>query len=173
MRSLYRAVLLLAGLVATVAHGNTDLLRDEQNRPVSAADLNGRWLLVTFGYSRCPDICPTTLHTLAGALARLGPTAQAVEAYFVTVDPEHDTPQVLRRFLGGISPRLHGLTGSAAALDDARRSFGVPARNSGAGFDHGVFLYLVDPHGQVTETFHPDVSTDRLTLRLRSRLATR
>ena len=74
MRSLYRAVLLLAGLVATVAHGNTDLLRDEQNRPVSAADLNGRWLLVTFGYSRCPDICPTTLHTLAGALARLGLT---------------------------------------------------------------------------------------------------
>jgi protein SCO1/2 len=164
------AWLLIACLTTGAAHGSADLLRDEKDRPVSAAQLTGRWLLVTFGYSRCPDICPTTLHTVSAALKDLNTGAARLEAYFVTVDPTHDTPSVLRRFLGGFSPHLHGLTGSAAALEDARRTFGVPVKTSGAGFDHGVFVYLVNPKGEVVDTFHPDIAPKALTRRLRARL---
>ena len=162
------ACMLTALMSATaVASVNADLLVNDQGQPVSAAQLSGQWLLISFGYSQCPDVCPTTLHRVTSVLSRLGAEGRALVPYFVSVDPAHDNPAQLHRFLASFSPRIRGLTGSPSALADARRTFGVPVRGAGGGFDHGVFLYLVAPDGRVVETLHPDLSAEAMTQRIR------
>jgi protein SCO1/2 len=166
------AACILSSLVGTtaVAGTNVDLLVNDLGQPVPSDQLTGHWLLITFGYSHCPDVCPTTLHRVDSVLNRLGADGGRLVPYFVSVDPAHDDPAQLHRFLAHFSPRIRGLTGSPSALADARRTFGVPVRYAGAGFDHGVFLYLVTPGGRVVETLHPDVSVDAMTQRIRSRM---
>ncbi len=165
-------LLLMLGLAAARADTHS-LLRDDRDQPVAPSQLSGRWLLISFGYTHCPDVCPTTLHRISATLERLLQRGQRVPGYFVSVDPDHDSPAQLHRFLAGVSPQVHGLTGSPAALDDARRSFGVPTRRTGGGFDHGVFIYLVAPDGSVVDTFHPSTSVAVLTRRIAARLEQR
>jgi protein SCO1/2 len=163
--------LLASFILPTAMAGATgDLLVNDLGQPVPSEQLTGHWLLITFGYSHCPDVCPSTLHRVDSVLNRLGADGGRLVPYFVSVDPAHDNPAQLHRFLAHFSPRIRGLTGSPSALADARRTFGVPVRDAGAGFDHGVFLYLVAPDGRVVETLHPDVSADAMTQRIRSRM---
>lgn len=168
-----RASLLIAAvLLSAAALGSGDeSLIDQFGRPVPPAALDNRWLLVYFGYSRCPDICPAALTKMSAVLTQLGGAGEALVPIFVTLDPDHDTPEVLRHYAAHFSPRLKALTGTPAAVADAARTFGVPwTKNSGAGLDHGVFMYLIAPDGTLAEQFHPQTSAAAITQRIRARL---
>jgi protein SCO1/2 len=117
----------------------------------------GKWLAVYFGYTSCPDVCPTTLLDIAQALDALGPRAGAVLPLFITVDPKRDTPGVLTEYVKSFDPRLIALTGAAAQLAAAAKGFNVfherhDNDDGGYSIDHSAFIYLIDPDGRLAKT---------------------
>lgn len=115
----------------------------------------GKYLLIYFGYSRCADVCPATLNTMAAALGRLGGKAMRVQPLFITIDPQRDTPAVLHHYVGTFSPRLVGLTGAPGALARVEDEYGVASivhREGGAAkgyaLDHSSVVYLMAPDGR-------------------------
>jgi protein SCO1/2 len=130
------------------AIGGPFQLVDSQNRIVTDRDFRGRYLLVYFGYTGCPDICPTTLASVSQALRLLGARAAAVQPVFITVDPKHDTPSVMGRYVANFSPRLIGLSGTAAELQDAERAYHVTVEVTATGINHSAVLYLMAPDGR-------------------------
>ena len=94
-------------------------LEDQNGKPVSDQGMKGRPFLVFFGYTHCPDICPTTLFEISEVMKALGKDADRTRALFITVDPERDTPAVLKDYLSNFDPHLRGLTGDRAAVDAA------------------------------------------------------
>jgi protein SCO1/2 len=111
-----------------------------------------KWLVIYFGYTFCPDVCPTTLMDIAGALDALGPRAAAVQGLFITIDPRRDTPNVLTEYLKSFDQRLIGLTGTPAQIAQAAKSFHVfyelqDADDGNYSYDHSAFIYVVDPQG--------------------------
>ena len=140
---------------------------------VRAADLRSRWLLIFFGYTRCPDLCPTTLSEITGALSGLGPLAARVRPVFVSIDPEHDTPKVLREYVQSFDQRILPLTGTAAQLTKAAAACGIvfykvpgPTPNDYT-FAHNAILTLVGPEGGIVARFSSDTSADDLAGALR------
>lgn len=134
--------------------GGPFTLIDGAGRTITDRDLRGRFALIYFGYTFCPDVCPTTLATMAGALAALGPDAEEVRPVFITVDPQRDTPAVVRDYVAAFSPRLVGLTGTPEAIAAAARAYRVyyAPHRTGAGpgdytMDHSSILYLMDRQG--------------------------
>jgi protein SCO1/2 len=120
---------------------------------VTQQSYRGKWLVIYFGYTFCPDICPTTMMEIAGALKALGPRANAVQAIFITVDPQRDTPKVLNEYLKSFDPRLIGLTGTPAQIAAAAKAFHVFYERNDTGdgsylYDHSSFIYLVNPDGK-------------------------
>jgi len=114
----------------------------------------GDVVVIAFGYTFCPDVCPTTLAELAQVKAKLGPRARYLRVAFVTVDPERDVPERLRTYTRAFDPAFVGLTGTAAELAQVRRAYGVTAERrvvpgTAAAYliDHSAFLYVVDPQG--------------------------
>jgi protein SCO1/2 len=145
---LYRHVGQLQGESATV--GGSFRLTDTQGRTVTDRDFRGHFLLVYFGYTFCPDICPTTLATVTQALARMGPAGAKIQPLFITVDPRRDTPAVIGRYLAAFSPRLVGLTGSQPETDKVEAAYHVvvrPGATPGA-IDHSAVLYFMGPNGR-------------------------
>lgn len=134
----------VGGPFALVAH---------DGRAVSERDFIGSPFLVFFGYTHCQDICPLTLLEISEALRALGPNAN-IRAAFVTVDPERDTPDILKDYLANFDARIIGLTGERGAVDRLLRSYSVYSQRSqarnGADYevDHTVVVYLMDKHGQ-------------------------
>ncbi len=116
----------------------------------------GKWLIVYFGYTSCPDICPTTLLDIAQALDALGARAGAVQALFITIDAKRDTPAVLSEYLGSFDPRLVALTGTPAEIAAAARNFHVfherQDTDGGYSIDHSTSIYLIDPDGRLAKT---------------------
>src|SRR4029077_7237917 len=92
--------------------GGPFTLRDGNGRTVTERDFRGKYMLVYFGYTFCPDVCPTTLNEMSEALDRLGPKADRVQPIFITVDPKRDTPAVVKQYVTAFTPRLIGLTGT-------------------------------------------------------------
>jgi protein SCO1/2 len=175
--SMRRALILLSLLVALpVVAQPRELLVDQYGHPVPAQALTGKFLLVYFGYTSCPDLCPAALATMTTVLERLGPAGDRIQPLFVTVDPAHDTVAVLRRYASHFHPRLWALTGSPQAIAAAARSFEVQYRegpNDASGrrvVDHSVFLYLADPQGRVVQQFHPRQSAAEIVAAVRPRL---
>jgi protein SCO1 len=120
---------------------------------VTQQSYRGKWLVIYFGYTFCPDVCPTTMMEIAGALKALGPRADAVQAIFITVDPQRDTPNVLNEYLKSFDPRLIGLTGTPAQIAAAAKAFHVFYERNDTGdgsylYDHSAFIYLVNPDGK-------------------------
>lgn len=134
--------------------GGPFALSDPSGRVVTERDFQGRFMLIYFGYSFCPDVCPTTLATIVQALARLGPEGDAIQPIFITVDPARDTPAVLGRYVATFSPRLIGLTGTPAQLRAVEAAYHVVVTpQAGAGgeegaIDHSAVLYLMGPEGR-------------------------
>jgi protein SCO1/2 len=123
---------------------------------VTEQTYRGKWLIVYFGYTFCPDICPTTLVEIASALAKLGPRAEMVQGLFVTVDPKRDTPEVLGAYVQSFDPRIVGLTGTTAQVAVAAKSFNVfyerrDTDDGGYVYDHTTLIYLVDPEGRLVK----------------------
>jgi cytochrome oxidase Cu insertion factor (SCO1/SenC/PrrC family) len=162
---------------AGVSIGGPFKLTNNQDHAVTDADYRGRWMLVFFGYSNCPDDCPLTLQKMATTLKDLGPLADRVAPLFITVDPAHDTPSRLTSYLENFDVRIIGLTGSdeqIAAVAKAYRVYYSPDQNEQSGADlinHSTFLYLMNPNGKLAALFPQDVTADKLTAALRARLS--
>jgi protein SCO1/2 len=128
-------------------------LQDADGHPRTVASYAGTVVVVYFGFLSCPDQCPTTLFKLAQVMKALGPTRRPVTVLFVTLDPEHDSPQALKLYVRGFDPRFIALTGSSAAVNRAAAAFFVQhARITQAGretIDHSTGLFLLDTHGQL------------------------
>jgi protein SCO1/2 len=159
--------------LTAAAASEAGVLLDQTGTPVPASELDGHYLLVYFGYTSCPDICPTTLTLMSDVLTTLEPETANLRAYFVTVDPAHDTVAALHEYLRHFHPRLTGLTGSPEDLAAVARKFGVvvhPGAPHGD-IEHGVFIYFVGPNGQVLQIFHPRDSSDIILVAIRAAMA--
>jgi protein SCO1 len=136
------------------AVGGPFQLVDQTGRAVDQSVLKGKWSAVYFGYTYCPDVCPTTLITLGGALDRMGARAKDVQIVFITVDPHRDTPAQLKNYLSSAEfPRgVIGLTGTDAQVAQVAQAYKVYFQKSGTGaaysVDHSSAIYLMDPKGQ-------------------------
>jgi protein SCO1/2 len=149
--------------------GGAFSLVDETGKPVTERDFAGRWMLVYFGYTYCPDVCPTELGTMASALDLLPPAvAERVTPVFITIDPERDTPAQLADYVARFHPRLRGLGGTPEQVAEAARRYRVyfaKARRADAGdylMDHSSFIYLVGPDGQVRSLFRPETTPEAM-----------
>ena len=129
-------------------------LIDHTGKRVTDRDFRGRHMLIFFGYTHCPDICPMGLQTIFAALAQLGPRAAQIAPIFITLDPDRDTPQVLANYIESFDARLVGLTGTAPEIAAVAKSFHVhvrrPAETTANGahhIDHTSIYYLQDQTG--------------------------
>ncbi len=135
------------------AESPTLRLLDFDGRPRQLADYRGRILVIFFGFVRCPDACPAELFKLALAMKRLGPLSEHVQVLFVTLDPERDSPQVLKSYVTAFDPRFVGLTGSTADIDRAAMSFYVEyarvERGADYSIDHSTSTFVLDARGRL------------------------
>lgn len=153
-------------------------LLDTDEKSFGHAQLQGRWNVLFFGFATCPDVCPTTLAVLAQtrkALADL-PAERQPRVIFVTVDPQRDTPAILRTYLQFFDPGFIGLSGEPAQIDALTRGLGTPfaARqldNGSITFDHSAALFVVDPRGRLRALFSGPHAQDALAADLRKVLA--
>lgn len=151
-------------------------LVDQTGRAVHDEDFSGKWQLVFFGFTSCPDICPITLGTVTAALKKLGPAAQKLQPLLITVDPERDTPSVLKDYLTPFDPRILGLTGTPEQIQAASRSFRVyvskrPLEGNNYTMDHSSFIYLMNRKGEYVTHFEPQTPIDEMVSEIRKRLA--
>jgi len=147
------------------AIGGPFSLTDQDGRTVTDKDLRGRPFLVFFGFTHCPDVCPTALFEISEVLGKLGPDAQKVSALFVTIDPERDTPAEMKDYLSSFNPRLVGLTGDPAAIDAVAKEYRVyvkkvPLDNGNYTMDHTALVYLMDKDGRFVAPFNLKRSTE-------------
>ncbi|KZD03056.1 SCO family protein [Oceanibaculum pacificum] len=148
-----------------ISSGEADIrsefsLTDHTGRAVTEADFAGRWQLVFFGFTHCPDICPTTLAYMASVLDLLGPQADRVAPLFITVDPVRDTVPVMAEYVSAFHPRLVGLTGTEAQVAEAAQAFRtwyerVEEETAPDGYmmAHAGHIYLMDPDGRFEAVF--------------------
>jgi protein SCO1 len=156
---------------AVAAVGGPFHLKDQNGKPVSDEDLKGRPFLVFFGYTHCPDVCPTTLFDISQVMQKLGKDADRAGALFITVDPERDTPATLRDYLSNFDPHLRGLTGDPAAVNAAIKAYRVyakkiPLENGDYTMDHTAVVYLMDKDGHFVAPFNlkqtPEAAAEQL-----------
>jgi protein SCO1/2 len=135
--------------------GRDFALSDPAGAPRTLADYRGKAVVVFFGYTQCPDVCPTTLAALAEAMKKLGAEADRVQVVFITVDPERDTPELLAKYVPSFDPRFVGLHGDADATARTAREFKViyqkqPGVAPGSySMDHSAGAYIFDPQGRL------------------------
>lgn len=153
-------------------------LTDHTGRAVTEADFAGRFLLVYFGFTYCPDVCPTELGTVAAALDLLEGAGERVTPVFITIDPGRDTPEAMADYVSRFHPRMVGLTGTAEQVATAARAYRVfyarvqrPEMTQYL-MDHSSFIYLVGPDGRVRSLFRPETSPEAIAQALRSQLRT-
>jgi protein SCO1 len=134
-------------------------LVDQNAKPITDQDLKGRPFLVFFGFTHCPDVCPTTLFEVSEILRAAGPGAKDARALFITVDPERDTPAVLKDYLASFDPRVIGVTGDSEAIAAVIKSYRVyakkvPTENGGYTMDHTAIVYLMGKDGRFVAPFN-------------------
>ena len=129
-------------------------LTDADGKARTLADFKGKVVVLFFGYAQCPDVCPTTMTEMAQVKQKLGKDGDKLQVLFVTVDPERDTPAVLKQFVGAFHPRTIGLTGSPEAIAATAKSYAVYFKkgevtsNGGYMMDHSRVAYLMSPEGK-------------------------
>ncbi len=163
------------------AIGGPFTLVDTKGRTVTEAALQGRYSLVYFGYTYCPDICPLALQNMTRALEMAGPVAEDVLPVLITIDPERDTPEVLASYMTHFSPRFLALTGTPEQVQAAEHSYRVYAAKSqtkdnrgddGSSYlmDHSGYIYLMDRAGLYVANFQKDATAADIATRLRKEL---
>ena len=153
--------------VTGAAFGRDFKLTDNNGKPRTLADFRGKVVVMFFGYTQCPDVCPTTLSDLAAALEKLGADATSVQVLFVTIDPERDTPALLSSYVPAFNPTFLGLYGDAAETAATAREFKIlyqkqPGATPGSySMDHSAGTFIFDPQGRlrlfVTHGVGPDL----------------
>ena len=161
--------------VQAVSVGGPFNLIDQNGQPFSDKDLKGKSYLVFFGFTHCPDVCPTTLFEISEILRNLGPEADHTAALFISVDPERDTPAALKDYLSSFDPHLRGLTGSAAAVDAVAKAYRVyyrkvPLEGGDYTMDHTAIVYLMDKEGRFVAPVNMRRTVSELTADLRKYL---
>jgi len=155
-------------------YGKTLELTDHAGRPRHLEDWRGKAVVIFFGFTHCPDICPTTLVDVSNALKTLGGDAERVQVLFVTVDPERDTPEALGKYVTAFDPRFLGLRGDLPATQRAAKEFKIyfEKRKSGDGYsvDHSGQSYVIDPQGRLRLLVRPDRIAEDLAVDLRTLL---
>lgn len=163
--------------IAAVEHdpfGGRFILTAHDGRTVTDGELRDRHLLVFFGYTHCPDVCPTSLQTVAHVLELLGPAADRVQPLFITVDPARDTPKVLAAFVNHFDSRIVGLTGSEAMIDRVAKGFRVkyerhrPDKDGFYSVDHTATMIHVAPDGRAVGRFNYEMPAEEIAAALRS-----
>jgi protein SCO1/2 len=147
------------GLSSTI--GGPFSLVDQDGKPITDADFKGKPFLVFFGYTHCPDVCPTTLFEVSEVFRALGKDADKTAGLFVTVDPERDTPKVMKDYLSSFDPHLRGATGSAQQVAAAEKGYRVyakkiPGKDGGDDYsmDHTALVYLMNKQGEFVAPFN-------------------
>jgi protein SCO1 len=140
------------------AVGGAFKLIDQNGKAVSDQDLKGHPFLVFFGFTHCPDVCPTTLFEVSEMLRALGPDADRTRALFITVDPERDTPAVMKDYLSSFDPHLSGLTGDPTEIATVAKAYRVyykkvPLDGGEYTMDHTAIVYLMDKDGRFVSPF--------------------
>ncbi|MBV9150554.1 MAG: SCO family protein [Alphaproteobacteria bacterium] len=166
----------VAGTALANAIGGPFQLIDQNGKPVSDAELKGKWQLVFFGYTHCPDTCPTALNEISLALDQLGKKRQDVEVVFITVDPDRDTPDVLKSYVQSFDAPIIALTGSPEAIKQAAKAYRVfyakhPRPDGDYDMDHSAVIYVMNPEGRFTASFTPDSTADAIVQRLQKLIA--
>lgn len=152
----------------TAAIGGAFHLVDQTGKPVDQSLLKGKWTAIFFGYTFCPDVCPTNLQTLAAAEERLGDKAKDLQVVFVSIDPERDTPRALDEYLKsrGFPKGAIGLTGTPAQVAQAARAYKVFYEKTGTGpnylMDHSTMTYLMNPRGEFVKVLPYKLSPDEV-----------
>ena len=162
------------GYAEDVVKGDFELI-DHHGQVVTEHSYNGKLRLVYFGFTRCPDVCPTTLFEVARAMRQLGDDASNVQPIFISVDIENDTPEILASYVAAFHPALIGLSGSQQQLDAVAASFNVtygvePAADSESGIDsvfHSSYLFLMDREGRFLDVFGHGAKAVAIEARLR------
>jgi protein SCO1/2 len=149
----------LVGKSAPASIGGPFQLTDQTGQTVTEKDLVGRPTIIFFGYTHCPDVCPTSLFEMSEVLRAMGKDADRVNAYFVSVDPERDTQAVMKEYLSSFDPHLKGLTGDTAAVAKILSEYRVyakktPLKDGEYTMDHTALIYLLDRDGHFVSPFN-------------------
>jgi len=171
------------GLLSEVAPtvGGPFALTDQFGKPRTDADFRGQYMLVFFGFTHCPDICPIELQTISDALDQLdAKQAAKIAPIFITVDPARDTPEVMRSYVANFRPGMVALTGSAEAIGAVAKSYRVfyakatgtaaPSDTAAYILDHSAVVYLMGPDGEYVAHFSPGTTAQDMAADLRRRL---
>lgn len=157
--------------------GGPFTLEDGNGKPVTDKDFRGKYMLVYFGYTFCPDVCPTTLTAVSDALEKLGPKAGQIAPLFITVDPKRDTPRVVKQYAAAFGPAIIGLTGTPEEVASVAKEYRVyyAEHRTGPGpndysMDHSSVLYLMDTKGAFVAPIRADMSGDEMAANLRKLL---
>ena len=159
-----------------IAVGGPYTLTDQNSDKRSSNDFRGKYQLIYFGYSFCPDVCPTTLGVMSQALDKMGVDADRIVPIFITIDPARDTPQVLKNYMAAFGPRFVGLTGSPAEIAAAEKEYRVYAKKQpldgkgNYGMDHSSVIYLMGPDGRLVSFYDELISPDALEKDLRAKI---
>lgn len=155
-------------------YGKELSLTDHTGKPRQLADFRGKAVIVNFGFTHCPDVCPTTLADLAGAVKSLGSDSDKVQVLFVTVDPERDTREVLAKYVTAFDPRFLGMHGDLEATRKVAKEFKVYfEKRKDGNVDHSAQSYVVDPQGRLRLFVRHDRITADLAPDLRTLLSER
>ena len=149
----------LKNVAAPAAIGGPFQLTDQAGQTVTDQNLKGRPTLIFFGFTHCPDVCPTSLFEISEVLRAMGKDADKVNAWFVSVDPERDTAAAMKEYLASFDPHLKGLTGNAEAIAKVISSYRVyakkvPLKDGDYTMDHTALVYLMDKDGRFVSPFN-------------------
>lgn len=153
--------------------GGTFELVDQTGKSVTERSYPGRWRLMFFGYTFCPDICPTELQVMAQALDELGPLADKVQPLFISIDPQRDTPRQLADYVAQFDERLAGLTGTPQQVAAVVKAWGVYAAKAAGSdpdnylMDHSTYVYLMDPDNKLVSLFERGTSATDMAAAMR------
>ncbi len=163
---------------SSVTIGGPFTLTATDGTTVTDQTYRGKWLLVYFGYTYCPNTCPMMLNEIATALEKLGADAAKMQPLFITVDPQRDTREVLEQYTQSFDPRIVGLTGSPEQIAAVAKEYGAywAAHKTGPGaedyvMDHSSYLYVMDPDGKFVRAFDADTPSDHVADALRELMA--
>lgn len=157
---------------AAPAIGGPFTLIDQDGKPVTEAALKGKWSAIYFGFTYCPDICPTSLQALKEGLDKLGSKGKSVQTFLISVDPERDTPAVLKAYLDNPSfpAGIRGLTGTPEQIAAAAKAYKLYFAKQGEGPDYQVqhqsIIYLMNPKGELARPLTHDLTPDQIALQI-------
>lgn len=158
----------------TSSIGGPFALTDQDGKTVRDSDFRGKYLLIYFGYTYCPDLCPTGLQSIAHAMDQLGPDADKVQPVFITIDPARDTPAKIKQYVTSFHPKIVGLTGSAAQIAEVAKEYkvyyakGEYVDDNDYVMDHSTVIYVMDPQGAFITTFPEDMDPGAMVTALRA-----